>query len=368
LNPFQLAASGNITNMATYICDQTIALTGNSGNVGYAIDPITDGLQLTTAGSNDSFYLMQYLSENDAKKILGTQLSVNVNGYVTSSSGPVSCQVYLCRSPSTSTIPILPTSIGTLASNGAFTLTAPGWTFIPRSGLDTATSILPVVLTNDEINDLSNDIPFTGWQVTDSSQITDTQYFAIVVTFSYTSPSTALTVNSISLIPSSIPARPAPESFSEVLKKCQYYYETSYDIGLYAGAVSNDGTIACEQILTLGANALPNGSPAFPRFLSVRYTTSKRIPVIPSIYAPDGTIANVLVIGTYITTSLFSTDATILGNWTLVDNGCTGFSFKPVNLSVSIASGPGVGALPNAAWAESVAIFHYVSDARLGIV
>ena len=368
VNPFQFAASGNITNTAAYICDQTIALTGTSGNVGYAIDPITGGLQLTTAGNNDAFYLMQYLSGSDAKKILSTSLSVNVSGYVSSASNPVRCQVYLFRAPSTSTIPILPTSIGTVNTGGLFTVSAAGWTAIPRSGLDTATTILAVASTNDEINNLDNDIQFTGWEITDATQIGDTEFFAMVVTFAYIDISTVLTINSISLTPSTIPSRPAPESVNEVLRKCQYYYETSYDSGLFAGAVSNNGAIICAQIAAISGNLVPNSSQVYSRYFFARYQTQKRVPVAPTIYALDGTIANVLVNGFYGPTLVINANIVIAGSWTLANSGDTGFAFQPVDRTVSIGQGPGLGMFLNTFAEEGIVLFHFVADARLGIV
>lgn len=358
-NPFQFAASGNIAATAGYICDQTIALRGASGAVAYAIDPITDGLQLTTAGSNDAFYLMQYLSGSDAKKMLGTPLSVNIFGYVSSASSPVTARVYLFRAPSTSTIPVLPTSIGTVATNGVFTITAAGWTQVPRGGLDTATIAVPTITSNSQINNSENDMSFTGWQITDSSQIADTNYFAMVVTFGYIDTSTVMTVNSISLIPSMIPARPAPQSFDEVLSQCQVYYETSYDTGLFAGAVSTDGAVIDSQRITL----LVGGSTCQARFLKARYTTSKRIPITPTIYALDGTVGNVLINGWNNSTLLINVNAVISGNWTVANSGDKGFALQPVNRG-DVATGTGsIGTN-----GEAIALFHFVADARLGIV
>lgn len=359
LNPFQFAASGNIGATAGYICDQTIALRGASGAVAYSIDSVTDGLKFVTAGNNDAFYIMQYLSADDAKKILGTPLSVNVFGYRTSASSDVTMRVYLFRAPSTSVIPTLPTSVGTVAANGVFTVTAAGWTQIPRSGLDTATAILPFVSTNDDINDADTDMSFTGWQVTDATQIGDTNYFAMVVTFGYVDASTAMTINSISLIPSAIPARPAPQSFDEVMRQCQVYYETSYDTGLFAGAVSNDGAIACMQWYV----ASPVTSAVVSRFLSARYTTAKRIPVTPTIYALDGTLGNVLINGWANSMLIINANAAISGNWTLANNGDTGFTF--LSNQSSVATG---GASTGTDSVEAIAMFHFVADARLGIV
>ena len=363
VNPFQFASSGNLTTTAAYICDQTIGLAGSTGNVAFSIDPVTDGLSFNTGGSNDAFYIMQYLSADDAKRILGTRLSVNVFGYMTSASTPVTVSVYLFRADSGSSIPTLPTSIGTVATSGVFTLTASGWTQIPRSGLDTAQAVFPYVSTDDAINNLDNDASFTGWEITDPTQISDTNYFAIVVTFAYIDTSTTLTVNSISLIPSDIPSRPAPMSFDEVVRKCQYYYETSYDNGTFAGASSTNGALVAQQRpATSGVN-----TQIYSRTIQVLYNTIKRLPVTPSIYSSDGTAANVLILyysGSSSSPS-YTLDVAISGNWTISNSGEKAFVLLPVSRSTALTPLFG-GTSPGSA--EALAQFHFVADARLGIV
>lgn len=364
LNPFQFALTGNIAATAGYLCDQTIALRGASGAVAFARDAVTSGLQLTTAGTNDAFYLMQYLSGKEAKKILGTPLSVNVFGYVKSVSDDVTMRVYLFRAPSGSTIPTLPTSIGTVATSGVFTVSASGWTEIPRSGLDTATAVLPVYGTNDDINNPENDMSFTGWELIDSTQIGDTDKFAIVVTFGYIDASTIITVNSISLTPSEIPARPAPESFDEVVRKCQYYYEKNYNLNTDPGTVGTAGTIFCaQQPATAGTTYR-----AFPRFLGVRYKVLKRIAVTPTFYSTVGTVGNVTVLVYLNSTVGINTDVVIAGNWTLADNGEYGFNYIPVNRATQLTSLPTGGPTVDTDGSEAIALFYFVSDARLGII
>jgi len=360
LNPFQFAASGNIGATAAYICDQTIALRGASGAVAYAKDAVTGGLALTTAGTNDAFYLMQYLSGYDAKKILGTPLSVNVFGYVTSVSDDVTMRVYLFRAPSTSTIPTLPTSIGTVATSGVFTVAAAGWTEIPRGGLDTATAILPTIATNSAINNEDNDMGFTGWELVDSTQIGNTDKFAMVVTFAYADASTVITINSISLIPSQIPARPAPKSTEEVLSECQYYYEKSYDLGIYAGAVSNNGLL----YKAMNPTFTPSIYGATPLNFSIIYNTRKRIPVNPSVYAADGTLGSVFV-QVFHTNALANSGNAALTNWTQTTSGQTQALFQPVDLSVAIL---GSNVVQYTTSADAGIYFHFVADARLGIV
>src|SRR5690606_40801218 len=57
---------------------------GSTGNVAYARSSITGGLQFTTAGTNDAFYILQYLSGREAKKILGGKLCLNIDAFKTS--------------------------------------------------------------------------------------------------------------------------------------------------------------------------------------------------------------------------------------------------------------------------------------------
>lgn len=361
VNPFQFSESGTITNTAGYICDQTIALTGTSGAVQFVQDTVTNGLALRTEGNNDAFYLMQYLSGADATKMLGTDLSVNVFGYVTSASAPVTMSVYLFRASSSASIPILPTSIGTIATDGVFTLTASDWTEIPRSGLPTAQAVLPYSPTDSDINNLDNDMGFVGWKITDNTEISDTQYFAIVVTFAYIDISTTLTIQSISLIPSDIPSRPAPQSSDEVLRKCQYYFEKSYDLNVYEGDISNNGLIIGRMN---PAGTLPNVS-ILPLSFSIYYNIRKRIPVNPIIIAPDGTVGSVFADMFNSGTAVISGDVPISGNWTQTVSGETGVLFQPIDQSVPII---GFGGSGYALRSEANIFFQFIADARLGIV
>ncbi len=105
----------------------------------------------------------------------------------------------------------------------------------------------------------------------------------------------------------------------------------------------------------------------YSRSFSVRYESLKRIAVTPVIYAPDGTIAKVLINGYHDLTLVITTNVVVSGNWTFPNNGETGFSFQAVNRSVALATGAG-GAGANANFDEGIAIFHFVADARLGIV
>lgn len=360
LNPFQFGLSGSIETTAAYICDQTIALRGESGDVTFSKDDGTLGLQLTTSGNNDAFYLMQYLSGANAKKILDTPLSVNVFAYSPSESDNVTMRIYLFRAGASASIPILPTSIGTVDTSGIFTLTASGWTEIERSGLDTAKAALPIIYNSSDIQSPEGDRGFTGWKVTDSSEISDTDKFAIVVTFAYIDASTQITVNSISLTPSDIPARPAPQSSDEVLRKCQYYYEKSCNLSQQPeDGVLNGAKFAHMRIFS---NGFLNTS-VHPQFISVIYNTRKRTTVVPTMYSVDGTPGNVFAL-LYNGPTTVLTGNVIIANWTVPDQGESGVNFEPLDRADQILS-YGVANLQNP---ESIVLFQYVADARLGIV
>lgn len=290
LNPAQ--ARGTTVTMPTsasiptaencYIWDQTI---GNSlvSSIAVVRNTVTGGFQATTASNDEAFYLIQYLSGAQAKKILGTPLSVNINAFRSQAGGVVTCKVYLYSARAAATFPTLPTMIGTVAADGVFTLTAANWTLIPRGNLGQASAALPTVSTLDysSLNTI-DDLGFSGWEMTTAAQLADTDKFAIVVTFSCPTTATVVTVNSISMVPGEIPTRPGPQTADEVRSDCWFYYNKSFrnDIvpaqglalitGELSGAVSSAGATqnSLNMYLPIGMRTLPVITPYSPVVLS----------------------------------------------------------------------------------------------------
>ncbi len=226
MNPFQFGSSssqtgspGVINPTAKYIADQTIAQS-NISNVNWQRDSVTNGLNMTGTGTNDAFYILQYLSGSQVQSMINNHLSINVYGYIANNSNPVTMKIYLFSS--TSTIPRLSTgTIGDVNASGNFTISASGWNQVSRSGLPT-----PSVSLNTQGSYLNNDYGFNLWQMPNSATA-----FAIVVTFAYVNASTVFTINSISVVPGDIPCRPAVQSSDEVLRQCSVYYQTSFVLG-----------------------------------------------------------------------------------------------------------------------------------------
>jgi hypothetical protein len=365
LNPSQFGATGNIPTAGLgYIWDQTTAVSLSVSNVSFGRNTTTNGIHFVTSGANNAFYIMQYLEGNQAKKIIGNKLSVNVNAYKSAAGGNVVTRTYLFRAPLASIFPIIPLSIGSVSPSGIFTITQAGWTEIPRSGLDTATANLSVVNSASDINNGNNDYGFSGWELTDDSQILDTDKFAIVQTFSYIDIGTDIFVDSISLIPGDIPCRPATKSNILTLEECQYYYEKNVDPSIDPTAGSTSGLI----ISSVGPQPGTVSYTVHARFINIKYKSQKRRAVYPTLYAPSGA-SNSALLNAWDGASL-DVNVVILivgANWTQSFSGTSGASFSPVNRANNIAN-VATGTSGILALAEASILFNYIVDARIGIV
>lgn len=376
VNPFQFAASGSITTVADYICDQTIACS-KTNNVTWARDSVTKGLHFTTTGTSDAFYVLQYLSGAEVKAMLGNRLSVNVFGYQKDTNANVTSHIYLYRSKLTPTappmIPTLPTTIGDIATDGTFALNVSsvlnGWTEIPRSGLKTPVFDLNKSVLNADIYSEKNDYGFQGYQLTNELNISDTEYFAIVVTFKYVDTNTQFTINSISCVAGDLPCRPNPETVSEVLSKCQYYYEKTYNVDTYPGTITSAGAILASQLCHWQASTLPTFvvSYVYLGYYTTTFNTKKRSDTyLLYIYSENnGSINTIFFFSYYSDSSLYIT-LNIPTSYYGFTRSKTGFSMNPSNPYTQIGSNAPTG---EARWAASANIyFHYVVDARYGIV
>lgn len=358
LNPFQFGLTGNLPVFpsADYIADQTIALRGSSGNVAWG-QSAAAGITFTTSGTNDAFYLLQYLTGGEVKKMLGNRLSVNVFGYQ-NGTDPSTMRVYLYSGRSSSSIPTLPNTIGTVSGSGTFALTVGGWSEIPRSGLDTAQANLSQVLINPDLNNGNNDYGFSGWEITDSSEIVDTDKFAIVVTFHYPDAGTVVNINSISLVAGDLPCRPSPLSQDEVIRQCQYYYEKSYDLHTVPGTITASGAILSSTALILDAGVYK----VYIKSFHVSFKQTKRI--IPDIlfYSPTSATSNSIYVAIHQNGgAVSSTSISATPTWSTIDR-------TPDGLDMFANDQTGFFNTGVAAFTEGLQHYHYIADARLGVI
>lgn len=347
LNPAQArGATVTMNTTSAYIWDQTI---GQSvvGNIAVIRNAVTGGFQATTASAAEAFYVMQYLTGVQAKKFLGTRLAVNINAFRTQAGGVVTAKVYLYRGSAAAVVPTLPATIGgntPLNASGVFTVNTTGgqglnWTLIPRSDFGQASSTLPTVTTADysTLNDAS-DLQFSGWEIIDSTQISDTDKFCIVVTFQCPTSGSVIVVNSISAVPGDIPTRPAPMTLNDTILECQYYYQKSFFTTTVPvqNAGANTGESHAPQTTAAATSGL---GPV------IRYPEQMRAAPTIILYNPAATNAQIRNFGT-------GTDFTL----------STVSGAGNVNGFVTTGTSPGGSALGN-----DIGI-HWTADARLGIV
>jgi hypothetical protein len=371
LNPFQFGISGTLGTSTAYIADQTIACSTSSGGVSYALDPVTNGLNFVSTDANGAFYILQYLTGDIVERLLGNNLSSNVFAYQIPGTANTTMRIYLFQGNSATipTVPAIPaSSLVTLNDDGTVTLTASNWSAVPRNGLPIPQVTTTIILSDTDIYESNVDYGFNGWQIPASNSL---NAFAMVVTFAYTHPSSII-INSVSLVPGDIPCRPAIQSVDQVLSECQYYYETSYDLGVAPGTVTNINQLIRQQITPQVSPTTPGVTFSYNLTASsfdFHYNTLKRtIPNI-SIYSPNtGTLATLLGSIASANNPSAATGNLSINNWTPTV-GTRGASYIRANgnilitLSVTYA---GTGFVLTIL--EGYISFHYVADARLGVV
>lgn len=380
LNPSQEGATVTMNTQATtpkYLWDQTIGAS-LVGNIAIVRNAVTGGIQATTANNNEAFYLMQYLSGEQAKKMLNTTLSSNISAWRTQAGSAVTVKVFLYRGSSAASFPTLPTGLGTVAANGGFTLSAANWTIINRGNLGAASGTLSTVDTTNyaTLNDVV-DLSFNGWEITNASEISNTDKFAIVVTYSCPTTGTIVTTDSISVVPGDIATRPAPQSADEVLRECQYYFERSYTPGVATGTVTTVGErYALNELGGRYTGGTVTTDTVYLQSFSVVYDQIKRTAVTPTFYSPASASAG-LVQGRVLRNGadIIPSGAGALGtspqNYAIAKWTFTGSSTKGVVLICNDTStkvyDSGTGT-PGNDGDESMMLYHYVANARIAVV
>ena len=363
-NPFQFGTSGNITaGTPAYICDQTIGI-ATTNTVGWSVGtaPNLNNLVVNTGTSAGIFAFMQYLTDQQVLDILySPELSVNVLANCDSSA--VTVRNYLCVGNGSATIPNLatPTIIGTLNVDGTFTLTAANWTPVPRTQYtDTVGTITPTF----------QDIGGNGW-IPNNTQVTTGVIFAMVTTFYVASPGAGnVYVSSISLVPGSIPTRPAPQCASDVLAECQHYYETSYYPGVAPGTTNQAGyQLFPMQYTWVTTNTTGPVGTWYVDAISftVPYKVTKRAAPTVTIWPTTGVSpsAGSVQYQKIINGAFTESPIAISGFWN-IDSFTNGIVFSAQGNQIDTGSNAGVGG----GYLKQVTQVNlqYVSDARLGLV
>lgn len=358
LNPAQFGETGAIGATAAYVWDQTIGIRGADA-VNFARSSATGGLELTSTGATDAFYLLQYLEGREVKNMIGKRMAFHMNAYKGLIGDDVTVRVYLFRGENSATIPDLTPdgTIGTLADDGTFTLTQADWTALPRSGLDVPQFTLNQISGSEEIPADANNYGFSEWEITNTAQIDDTDKFAIVVTFRYETTATVITVNSMALTPGDLPCPPVETSLQDTLEQCQRYYEKSYPVGVNVGSADTSNSLLRPQVTSAHSSTPVLYASSF----GFEYLVEKRsIPNI-TLYTPSspGSSANVFA-ALYVNSSVRASGNVATSNWTLLQKSRRTYAAHGSGTLFSPGGSTGIN--------EGYIQFHYASDARFGIV
>lgn len=362
LNPAQFggrtqAASAIGANKSKYVWDQTIIF--QSVNSGIGVTGGSSGELVSTFAATGQMAIIQYLDASAARKILQERLSVNI---AAKSSIAINCCVSLWYTTN-ATLPSLSSNdsiVATLNANGTIASTnGVGWTQIARSGLGNA-----FFTVNPNATSNFDDYSFSGWDMQGSADVNAANYFAIVISTESVASTNSLSLLSVNLCNGDIPCRPASQSAEQVYNDCLYYYEKSYDSDVAPGTATRSGEI----LLNLGDPYVTGVGSGFvkSRSFSLQYALKRHVPVL-SFYSYDGSsnsVVNCLRIDNVIQPAFSGTNPYITP---IASYSFAAHTVKHVSADATDTSTIH-GAVAGSVQAERLILFHYVADARLGLV
>ena len=365
LNPAQftgstVAASAIGANKSKYVWDQTIVYQSADSSIGVTRSAAGD--LVLTADVTGQTAIIQYLDATQARRLLSDNIAVNFAAS-TSNVGGLVGTVSLWA---TDDVALPNVAAGTnnsivltLDANGKpATRNGVGWVEVPRSNFGDAKFTLSSTMTEYDFN---------GWDMSGNALVDTATFFAIVIGFATVTNPGTVDIKYVGLCSGDIATRPAPLTPQETLSNCEQYYEKSYTNGSFAGAVTSVNALTrMQSSRILGANA----SNFIANQFTVDYRTVKRsnTPTVALYTASTGAAGNVdatiKTVGTV--TSATNSAVIAISQWTIANLGDRTFTYLP---------NYGVNANPNVACNDSFEeivrswiTFHYVIDARLGIV
>lgn len=281
LNPAQYVETGTMgaigANTSKYIWDRTICYQSTTNSISYSRTSI--GCLGIAPSATTQFALIQYLTIPEITEIFNNPLSSNVN--MDASAEDIKGTISLWYTEDV-TLPDIKTSLSLVSSldaNGKPDSFNGTWVEIPRNSVDATFSV-------EALSGTFVDYGFSGWQVDDFAEVAEVaNYFAIVVGFSETGSGDSYAFGSVSLAPGSISTRPAPQTCSQVLQECQYYYRKSYPVSSSPGTPGDfEGALYATQTIDIDSD-----SEGYRKSFSYAYPSPMRVAPDLNIYSPlDG--------------------------------------------------------------------------------
>jgi hypothetical protein len=345
LNPAQFVAMpitfANI-NASNYYWDQTIIF--QNAAHGVTISRGASGALSVLSNNTTQFALIQYIPAPLANTILQNPLSVNISA-ATAVIGGLTGTVSLWYTTGVlpSTIASQQSIVASLNATGKPVTFNGSWIEVPRNGINgssSATSLLgdATFKVSSSATANFNDYSFSGWNLNGAAAANTATFVAIVVGFAPLTTANSIDIESISLVPGNIPTRPAPQTYDEVLRDCQYYYEKSFDVGVYPA--QNAGTGYGEELIALLSTDITH----YQYYPTIHYKVTKYNPLpVVTTYNP---LFNNSFCGVVEASAVAS---------------CTTTTTKPAQSSMLINFTP-----PSSAIVTDSIVVHWSVDSRLG--
>lgn len=363
LNPVQqygatVPASAIGANKSKYVWDQTILF--QTVDSGMGITRGDSGEIVVTAALDGQAALIQYLPQKIARKILNDRIAVNI---AAKSSNNTVCNVSLWYTKDVS-LPDLKTPnfnslITTIDANAIVTAGNGTWFEVPRSGFEAAKFTAAINATTN-----FDDYSFSGWSMDGAADVDVATYFAIVISTEQMTAADTLSIYSVGLCSGDIATRPAAKTLDEVLRECEYYYETSKDTGVPITSSGDSGALIRQQA-AFTVSVPPDAIQLWPRSFGIEYHVEKRVDPSVKIYSEAGLADNVTGY-VYQAGVQNSTGAIPITNWTAFSGGLKAIQYVSSYITTGTGFISAVGTVNNTS--EAFISFHYEANSQLGVV
>lgn len=356
-------------NKSKYVWDQTLIFQSANSGVGVTGGPA--GEIVLTAANTTQMAIIQYLPANIAREILNDSISVNVQA---KASTAVNATISLWYTTDAN-LPNAATGtndslIATIGTNGKPATFNGNWTEVPRQKLGDA---LFTIGTNATTN--FNNYGFSGWNLEGAAASNTATFFAIVIGTASVASTETVSFYNVSLCHGDIPTPPAPKTFEQTLKECEYYYEKSYNFSTPPGTAASGNSVLIRQSDEFDAALSVHNWYRAP--FTLEYKTIKRstTPTI-TFYDIAGNI-NQIRYTVYDNTNPAASSGGVVfspspaqtniasSGWSILNRSNKRTTYV-INTSAPVVQEVGSGAHQGAL--AAVIDFHYVVDARLGVV
>ena len=348
-----IAATALGANKSRYIADQTISFEAVSNVLSYSLS--NAGLAVFTS-SNSAFAIVQYFDAKTARELLRQKLCAQLSASVSSGTLVGTISMYWTTDAS---LPDISTGtenslVATMASGKPATFNG-NWSKVLRGELGEATFSLTSTGTTFDLSE---------FDARADAAIDTATFFAIVIGFNTMTSAQDIAIDYCSLNGGDIPTRPAPLTKAQTLFELQHYYEKSYNETDVPATVEGQNSLLVLQVAQInGANVELLTKP-----FNLPWKTLKRTTPNFSLYSPDTGLADT-VRGFVYTNGIVRNEADISlsTNWSI---GTTPTAIGSKNMYFVPTNGNAQNAVAYVSTAAPFGYltFHYVADARLGIV